>query len=130
MNEGVPTYPADPAARNAEAHPGPGADDRENHGPVADAAQHRRPVRADIDGAGLRESCGGCREERPAGAARHPLGGHCEFSEQELTTAFADLVAWVQNGTKPKGEDLWGDLMKAGLEFTNPLRPGDPGGVE
>ncbi len=55
--------------------------------------------------------------------------GHCKFSEQELTTAFEDLVSWVRDGKKPKGEDLSGDLMNAGLEFTNPLRPGDPGGV-
>ena len=25
-------------------------------------------------------------------------GGHCKFSEQELTAAFQDLVAWVKNG--------------------------------
>jgi hypothetical protein len=36
----------------------------------------------------------------------------------------------VKDGTKPKGEDLTGDLTNAGLEFTNPLRSGDPGGIE
>ena len=56
-------------------------------------------------------------------------GGHCKFSSQELTTAFEDLVAWVRDGKKPKGEDLMGDLTNAGREFTNPLRPGDPGGL-
>lgn len=56
-------------------------------------------------------------------------GGHCKFSEQELTTAFNDLVTWVRDGTKPKGDDISGDLTNAGMQFTNPLRPGDPGGV-
>ncbi|MBK8560001.1 DUF6351 family protein [Candidatus Amarobacter glycogenicus] len=56
-------------------------------------------------------------------------GGHCKFSEPELTTAFQDLAAWVRDGKKPKGEDLSGDLANAGMEFTNPLRAGDPGGV-
>ena len=56
-------------------------------------------------------------------------GGHCKFSEQEMTSAFEDLVGWVRDGKKPKGEDLSGDLTNAGREFTNPLRPGDPGGV-
>lgn len=57
-------------------------------------------------------------------------GGHCKFSEQELTTAFEDLVSWVKDGSKPKGDDLTGDLSNAGMQFTNPLRPGDPGGVK
>ncbi len=56
-------------------------------------------------------------------------GGHCQFSDQELVAAFDDLVRWVEDGAKPAGEDLTGDLMNAGLQFTNPMRPGDPGGV-
>lgn len=57
-------------------------------------------------------------------------GGHCKFSDQELTTAFEDLVNWVSEGAKPKGDDISGDLSNAGMQFTNPLRPGDPGGVK
>lgn len=53
--------------------------------------------------------------------------GHCTFSEAEIETAFRDLVAWVETGARPAGEDLTGDLSDAGREFTNPLRPGDPG---
>jgi dienelactone hydrolase len=53
--------------------------------------------------------------------------GHCNFSDQELTTAWNDLRAWVANGQKPKGDDLSGDLADIGRQFTNPLRPGDPG---
>jgi hypothetical protein len=28
---------------------------------------------------------------------------------------------------KPEGDDVLGDLTNAGMKFTNPLRPGDPG---
>jgi pimeloyl-ACP methyl ester carboxylesterase len=56
-------------------------------------------------------------------------GGHCKFSGTEITSAFSDLVSWVRDGTKPKGDDITGDLTNAGLQFTDPLRPGDPGGV-
>jgi len=56
-------------------------------------------------------------------------GGHCKFSQQELTTAFEDLVRWVRDGVRPAGDDLSGDLTDIGRQFTNPIRPGDPGGV-
>lgn len=55
--------------------------------------------------------------------------GHCNFSQQERERAFEDLVRWVQQGEKPAGEDLRGDLTNAGLAFTSPLEPDDPGGV-
>ena len=53
--------------------------------------------------------------------------GHCQFSAEELTSAFSALVGWVEDGTKPAGDDLSGDLSTIGMAFTNPLRPGDPG---
>jgi pimeloyl-ACP methyl ester carboxylesterase len=57
------------------------------------------------------------------------IGAHCQFSQQEMTAAFDDLVAWVKSGTKPKGDDVEGDLANAGMTFTNPLRANDPGGL-
>ncbi len=56
-------------------------------------------------------------------------GGHCQFSREELLTAFDDLVRWVRDGIRPAGDDLSGDLTDIGRQFTNPIRPGDPGGV-
>ena len=56
------------------------------------------------------------------------IGAHCQFSQPEMTRAFDDLVAWVKGGAKPQGDDVDGDLSDAGLTFTNPLRPNDPGG--
>lgn len=56
------------------------------------------------------------------------IGAHCQFSQPEMTKAFDDLVAWVKTGQKPQGDDVDADLSNAGMTFTNPLRPNDPGG--
>jgi fermentation-respiration switch protein FrsA (DUF1100 family) len=56
------------------------------------------------------------------------IGAHCQFSQSEMTKAFDDLVAWVKTGQKPRGDDVDADLTNAGLTFTDPLRPNDPGG--
>ena len=53
---------------------------------------------------------------------------HCGLSASEVETALDDLVAWVEDGVKAPGEDLSGALDDAGLDFTSPLRVGDPGG--
>ena len=58
-------------------------------------------------------------------AIRRP--GHCSFKPPERQRAFDDLVRWVASGVRPAGDDLLGDLMAAGLEFTEPLLPNDPG---
>ena len=55
------------------------------------------------------------------------LAGHCGFNAAEQAKSFDDLVAWVRNGTRPKGDDVLGDLHDAGRQFTSPLRDGDPG---
>ena len=57
------------------------------------------------------------------------IGAHCQFSQPEMIKAFDDLTKWVRQGTKPEGDDVSGDLSDAGRKFTDPLRPGDPGGV-
>ncbi len=41
--------------------------------------------------------------------------GHCDFTAFELVPAFADLVAWVEGGVKPAGDDV-----------TNPAAVADP----
>ena len=57
------------------------------------------------------------------------IAGHCGFSQPEMIKAFDDLTAWVHKGTKPAGDEVYGDLSNAGMTFTNPLRPNDPGGT-
>jgi ankyrin repeat protein len=57
------------------------------------------------------------------------IAGHCGFSQTEQIRAFDDLVKWVRQGTKPDGDEVEGDLSNAGMRFTDPLRPNDPGGL-
>ena len=57
------------------------------------------------------------------------IAGHCGFSQPEMIKAFDDLSAWVHKGAKPAGDEVDGDLSGAGLTFTEPLRPNDPGGI-
>jgi hypothetical protein len=57
------------------------------------------------------------------------IPGHCGFSPLEMASAFDDLVKWVTQGVKPEGDEVEGDLSNAGLKFTQPLRPSDPGGL-
>ena len=58
-------------------------------------------------------------------AVRRP--GHCNFTAAERIRAFDDLVRWVEDGVRPPGDDLLGDLTNVGLAFTEPLLPDDPG---
>ena len=57
------------------------------------------------------------------------IAGHCGFSQPEMIKSFDDLITWVHKGTKPDGDEVYGDLSNAGTKFTNPLRPTDPGGI-
>jgi dienelactone hydrolase len=130
LNAGVRRYPSDPAARNAGAHPdavpttgriGAPLLTLHNTGDLFVPISLEQSYRAKAEAAGK----GDLLVQRAIRA-----GGHCQFSEPELTAAFADLVAWVREGKTPAGEDLTGDLRNAGLQFTNPLRAGDPGGID
>jgi hypothetical protein len=60
-------------------------------------------------------------------AVRAP--GHCDFSDREFIRVAEDLTNWVENGVKPEGEDILGPLEDAGLDFTDPIREDDPGGL-
>jgi len=55
------------------------------------------------------------------------IGAHCQFSQAEQIRAFDDLVKWVRQGSRPEGDQVYGDLSDAGRTFTDPLRPNDPG---
>jgi dienelactone hydrolase len=57
------------------------------------------------------------------------IAGHCGFSQPEMIKAFDDLARWVHERRQPAGDDVDGDLGNAGMKFTEPLRPNDPGGV-
>jgi pimeloyl-ACP methyl ester carboxylesterase len=54
-------------------------------------------------------------------------GGHCTFDYQIRERAFDDLVAWIERGVRPDGDDvLAADLSRIGLEWTVTMHPDDP----
>jgi len=126
VNSGIRRFDADPEARSSthpDAEPTSGKITKPLltlHGtgdlfvPISQEIAYRKAVEA--------AGAGNLLVQRAIRSA-----GHCKFSDQELTTAFTDLVSWVKDGKKPKGDDLFGDLSDIGKQFTNPLRPDDPG---
>jgi hypothetical protein len=53
--------------------------------------------------------------------------GHCNFTADERNLAFDDLVAWLEQGTRPQGEDvLTADVAHLGMRWTMPPEPDDP----
>ncbi len=129
LNAGVRRFAPDPAARNAEAHPDAVPTTGRLSAPLL-TLHNTGDLFVPIS---LEQSY--LAKARAAGTADLLVqrairaGGHCRFSAEELTTAFEDLVRWVRDGVRPAGDDLSGDLADIGRQFTNPLRPGDPGGV-
>ena len=52
---------------------------------------------------------------------------HCGFYGETREQAFDDLVAWIERGVRPDGEDvLASDLSRIGLKWTPVLHPEDP----
>lgn len=127
LNAGIRRFKADASARDAQAHPDA----------VPTSGKISRPLLT-LHGTGdlfVPISQEQLYRQRVDAAGKGELlvqrairsGGHCKFSAEELTAAFTDLVGWVKDGKKPKGDDLNGDLSDIGKQFTSPLRPGDPG---
>jgi dienelactone hydrolase len=52
---------------------------------------------------------------------------HCGFDGETRELAFDDLVAWIERGVRPDGEDVLApDLRRIGLKWTPVLDSGDP----
>src|SRR5687768_5628672 len=52
--------------------------------------------------------------------------GHCGFYDETRVQAFDDLVAWIERGVRPDGEDVLAhDLSRIGLRWTPQLHPED-----
>jgi pimeloyl-ACP methyl ester carboxylesterase len=52
---------------------------------------------------------------------------HCGFESETRQRAFDDLVAWVERGVRPEGEDVLArDLSRIGVKWTPVLYPDDP----
>jgi len=55
--------------------------------------------------------------------------GHCSFTPQETVRAFADLVAWVEGGTKPAGDDILDPAVVADRDFGCAFTAGEHKGI-
>jgi len=52
---------------------------------------------------------------------------HCGFDGETREQAFDDLLAWIERGVRPVGEDVLApDLSRIGLKWTPNLQPEDP----
>jgi hypothetical protein len=52
---------------------------------------------------------------------------HCGFDGEMRERAFDDLVAWIERGVRPEGDDVLArDLSRIGLEWTPNLHLEDP----
>jgi hypothetical protein len=52
---------------------------------------------------------------------------HCGVDGVTRRQAFDDLVAWIERGVQPAGEDVLAhDLSRVGLQWTPLLHPEDP----
>jgi hypothetical protein len=52
---------------------------------------------------------------------------HCGFDGETREQAFDDLVAWIERGVRPQGEDVLAtDLSRIGLKWTPVLHVDDP----
>jgi hypothetical protein len=52
--------------------------------------------------------------------------GHCGVDNAVRERAFDDLVAWIEEGKVPAGDDVLGDVTQLGLRWTPRPRPHDP----
>jgi len=128
INTGVKRKPADPEARSErgpyeEAVPFDGKLERplltiHNTGDLYVPVSLEQSLKRSVDSAG---------KSRLLVQRLMRSAGHCTFSPEEQIAAFDDLAKWVRQDVRPEGDDVLGDLTNAGLKFTQPLRPGDPG---
>jgi hypothetical protein len=130
LNAGVVRVAPDPAVRNARTHPALAPltgkiqvplltihTTGDDFVPLSLEQDYRRAVDAAGDGDLLVQR-----------AIRRP--DHCQFSATERGQAWDALVSWVERGEKPEGDDVLSfDPTTLGLRWTDPLLPGDPGGL-
>jgi hypothetical protein len=51
--------------------------------------------------------------------------GHCGIEDSVSEPAFDDLVAWIEKGTVPDGDNVLGDVSQLGLRWTRSRNPRD-----
>ncbi|HLZ69616.1 MAG TPA: DUF6351 family protein [Dehalococcoidia bacterium] len=129
LNSGVLRTAADPAYRNAQTNPVFALPTGKITVPLLTyhttgdnfvPLLHEINYRKTVDAAGN----GDLLVQRTVRAPKH-----CQFDTADLVQGFDDLIAWVEHGVKPRGEDLLqADLTGLGREWTHHVLPGDDQG--
>ncbi len=127
INQGVRRLAADPALRDPEKHPDTAPTTGHLHAPLLtlhETGDLIVPISAEQSYRKKAEAAGN-GDLLVQRIIRN--GSHCEFSDEEVTQAWNDLVKWVAGDEQPEGDDVLADLSDAGRAFTNPVRANDPG---
>ena len=126
LNREIPRVVPEPGARSYDANPVFAELTGKIRVPVMslhETADFRVPFRLEQDYRRRTEKAG-TSDLLVQRAVRSP--GHCGIENEVRESAFDDLVAWIEKGAVPAGDDVLGDVPQLGLRWT-PLRdPRDP----
>jgi pimeloyl-ACP methyl ester carboxylesterase len=121
LNREIPRIVPEPGARLSETNPVFAELTGNIRAPVMslhETADFRVPFRLEQDYR-RRADQAGTSHLLVQRAVRWP--GHCGIDTAVREPAFDDLVAWIENGAVPAGDDVFGDVSRLGLRWT-PLR--------
>jgi hypothetical protein len=125
LNKAIPRVTAAPGARSREGNPVFAEFTGKIRVPVMtlhETGDFRAPFRLEQD----------YRRRTLAAGTSHLLvqravrwTGHCGIEDAVRRRAFEDLVAWMERGLVPEGDDVLGDVTKLGLRWTVTRHPSD-----
>ena len=126
LNKAIPRVTAAPGARSHDANPVFAELTGKIRVPVMslhETGDFRVPFRLEQD----------YRRRTQAAGTSHLLvqralrwAGHCGIDRAARQRAFEDLVAWIERGLVPEGDDVLGDVTKLGLRWTVTRHPSNP----
>ena len=125
LNRDIRRVVPEPGARSYEANPLFAELTGKIHAPVMsihETADFRVPFRLEQD-YHRRTEAAGTSHLLVQRAVRWP--GHCGIDNAVRAPAFDDLVAWIEKGLVPEGDDVFGDVTKLGLRWTKLRHPKD-----
>ena len=126
LNRDIPRVVPEPGARSYDANPVFAELTGRIRAPVMalhETADFRVPFRLEQD----------YRRRTLAAGTSHLLvqravreAAHCGIDNSERLPAFEALIAWIEKGAVPEGEDVLGDVTKLGLKWTPATAVRDP----
>jgi pimeloyl-ACP methyl ester carboxylesterase len=125
LNREIPRVVPGPGARSYEINPVFAELTGKIQAPVMslhETADFRVPFRLEQDYRRRTEKAGTSRllVQRAVRQA-----GHCGIEDAVREPAFDDLIAWIEKGTVPAGDDVLGDVTRLGLRWTPSRNPHD-----